>query len=58
MGALAVGADVPATSAAWFDELHLGPVLAVGWRRTGLDEGAAWAASDLSGGVTITVWTR
>jgi Alpha amylase, catalytic domain len=48
MGALAPGADVAATSAAWFDELHLGPVLAVGWRRAGLDEGVAWAASDQS----------
>src|SRR4029079_9754957 len=47
MGALAPGADVPATSAAWFDELRLAPVLAGGFRRSDLSEGEAWAAADL-----------
>ena len=45
-GELAPGADVAATSAAWFDELRLAPVLAVGFRGAGLDESAAWAAAD------------
>ena len=45
-GELAPGADVAATSAAWFDELRLAPVLAVGFRGAGLDEAAAWAAAD------------
>ena len=47
MGALAPGADVAATSAAWFDELRLSSILASGLRGAGLDEGAAWAATDL-----------
>jgi hypothetical protein len=47
MGSLAIGADVAATSAAWFDELRLAPVLAGGFRRSGLSEGEAWAAADL-----------
>ncbi|MDH4141281.1 MAG: alpha-amylase family glycosyl hydrolase [Chloroflexota bacterium] len=46
IGALAPTGDVAATSSAWFDELRLGPVLAVGFRRAGLDEPAAWAAAD------------
>jgi hypothetical protein len=46
IGALAPGADVAATSAAWFDELHLAPVLAGGLRSAWLDEGEAWAATD------------
>jgi hypothetical protein len=46
MGALADGPDVPTTSAAWFDELRLGPVLAGGFRRAGLDEADAWAAAE------------
>ena len=44
IGALAPGADVAATSAAWSDELRLAPVLAAGWRSAGLDESEAWAA--------------
>ncbi|HYH91899.1 MAG TPA: hypothetical protein VD763_01980, partial [Candidatus Saccharimonadales bacterium] len=47
MGALASGADVAATSTAWFDELRLAPVLAGGFRRAGLGEAEAWAAADL-----------
>ena len=46
LGALAIGADAAATSAAWFDELRLAPVMANGWRQVGLDEGPAWAATD------------
>ena len=46
MGELAPGADVAATSAAWFDELRLAPLIAAGFRGGGLDEGAAWAATD------------
>ena len=46
MGGLAPGADVTATSAAWFDELRLAPILANGLRGAGLDEAAAWAATD------------
>jgi glycosidase len=47
MGTLAPGSDVAATSAAWYDELQLAPVLAVGFRASGLDEASAWAAADL-----------
>jgi hypothetical protein len=43
---LAPGSDISATSAAWFDELRLAPVLAVGFRGAGLDEAASWAAAD------------
>ena len=46
IGELAPGADVAATSAAWFDELRLAPVVAGGLRAAGLDEGEAWAAAD------------
>jgi glycosidase len=46
-GELAPGADVAATSRAWFDELRFAPVLARGLREAGLDEGAAWAITDL-----------
>jgi glycosidase len=45
-GELAPGADVAATSAAWYDELRLAPVLATGLRSSGLDEGEAWAAAE------------
>ena len=45
-GALAPGADVVATSRAWFDELRLAGPLAAGLREAGLDEGAAWAVAD------------
>ena len=47
IGGLAPGADIPATSRAWFNELRLAPVLAGGLRETGLDEGDAWATADL-----------
>ena len=46
-GELAPGADVAATSAAWFDELRLAPRRSpAGFRTAGLDEGEAWAAAD------------
>ena len=47
LGALAPGADVAATSLAWFDELRLAPVLANGFRTAGLPEAEAWAVADL-----------
>ena len=47
LGELARGADVAATSRAWFDELRLPGVLAAGLREVGLDEGEAWATADL-----------
>ena len=53
LGALAPGADPAATSAAWFDELRLGPVIAHGFRTAGLDEGAAWAATDT---IRVLLW--
>ncbi len=45
-GELAPRADVAATSLAWYDELRLAPIVANGFRTSGLDEAAAWAASD------------
>ena len=47
MGRLAPGAEVSATSRAWFDELRLMPVLATGLRGASLDEGAAWLSAGL-----------
>ncbi len=47
LGAIAPGADVAATSLAWFDELRLAPVLANGFRAAGLPEAEAWAVADL-----------
>jgi glycosidase len=47
LGAIAPGADVAATSLAWYDELRLAPIVAIGLRASGLDEGAAWAAADM-----------
>jgi hypothetical protein len=44
-GELAPGADVAATSGAWFDELRLVGPLATGYRTAGLDEGEAWAVA-------------
>jgi glycosidase len=41
LGALAPGADVAATSLAWYDELRLVPVIVEGLRSTELDEQAA-----------------
>lgn len=46
LGHLAAPAPVEATSRAWFTELRLEPVLALGLRSVGLDEGAAWAAAE------------
>jgi glycosidase len=46
-GELAPGADVSATTRAWFDELRLAGALASGLREAGFDEGQAWAAADL-----------
>ncbi len=46
-GALAPGADVAATSLAWYDDLRLPGALARGLRETGFDEGEAWAIADL-----------
>ena len=46
IGDMAPG-DPGATTRAWFDELRLAAPLAGGLRRVGLDEGEAWAASDL-----------
>ncbi len=48
VGELAPGADVAATSRAWFDELRFPAVLAAGMREGGLDEGEAWAVADLT----------
>ncbi len=46
IGALAPGADVAATSRAWFGELRLAGPLAAGLRSTGLDERGAWSVAD------------
>jgi len=45
IGGLAPGADVAATSAAWYEELRLAPVVATGLRDADLDEAAAWAVA-------------
>jgi hypothetical protein len=47
LGTMASGADMAATSAAWYDELRLAPVVAAGFRSSGLEEAAAWAVADL-----------
>ena len=44
---LPTGADPAATSRAWYDELRLAPVVAVGLRERGLDEAQAWSVADL-----------
>ena len=46
IGELAPGADVPATSLAWYDELRMAPVIAGGFRLAGLDEAASWRTAD------------
>ncbi len=46
IGELAPGADVAATSAAWYEELRLGPVVAGGLRAAGLEEAEAWTTAD------------
>jgi glycosidase len=45
-GALAPGADVAATSLAWYDELRLPRALVAGLHDTGFGEGEAWAVTD------------
>ncbi|MBA2255431.1 MAG: alpha-amylase [Chloroflexi bacterium] len=45
-GELAPGADAPATSRAWYDELRLPGPLAAGLREVELDEGQAWWVAD------------
>ncbi len=47
LGELAPGADVGATSLAWYDELRLAPVIAAGFREAGIDEARAWGVADL-----------
>ncbi len=46
LGALAPGADVAATSVAWFDELRLAPIMSQGLRSSGLDENAAGSVTE------------
>lgn len=46
IGELAPGADVAATSLAWYDELRMAPIIANGFRATGLDEAASWWTAD------------
>ena len=46
IGALAPGADVRATSLAWYDDLRLAPALVAGLHGTGFDEGEAWAIAE------------
>ncbi|MEI7743952.1 MAG: alpha-amylase family glycosyl hydrolase [Chloroflexota bacterium] len=46
LGSLPEGAPVGPTSRAWFEELRLAPVVADALRGRGLDEGAAWWASE------------
>ncbi len=49
LGALAAGADGAATSAAWFDELRLAPVVEQGLRSAGLDHDAAGSGATTVG---------
>jgi glycosidase len=46
LGTLAPGTAVAATSAAWYDELRLSPVVAAGLRSAELDEATAWSTAD------------
>lgn len=46
LGAMAPGADVAATSLAWYDELRLAPVLEAGLRSAGLDDGVARSVAE------------
>jgi glycosidase len=46
MGALAPGADVAATSLAWYNELRLAAVVADGLRSAGLDDNAARSVAE------------
>jgi glycosidase len=45
-GELARGADVAATSSAWYDELRMAPVIAAGFRSAGVHEAASWWVAD------------
>ena len=47
LGELAPGADVAATSLAWYDELRMAPIVAAGFRSAGLDEASSWSVADL-----------
>jgi len=47
MGELAPGADIAATSRAWYDELRLPGALAAGLHDAGLDESEAWSVADM-----------
>jgi glycosidase len=46
-GELAAGADIAATSLAWYDELRMAPIIAGGFRSAGLGEAASWGVADL-----------
>jgi hypothetical protein len=46
LGTLPPGADVGATSRAWYEELRLAPVVAEGMRARALDEAGAWWAAE------------
>ena len=46
-GQLAPGADIAATSLAWYDELRLPGAMVGGLREIGLNEGEAWAVADV-----------
>jgi hypothetical protein len=45
-GALAPGADVAATSLAWYDDLRMPAALVTGLHATGFGEGEAWTIAD------------
>jgi len=45
-GALAAGADVAATSLAWYDDLRMPAALVTGLHETGFGESEAWATAD------------
>ena len=47
MGELAPGADVAATSRAWYDELRLPGAFATGLHEAAFDEATAWSVADL-----------
>ena len=47
IGELAPGADIAATSLAWYDELRMAPVVAAGFRSAALDEAASWWVADM-----------
>jgi hypothetical protein len=45
-GGLAPGADIAATSLAWYDDLRMPTALVTGLHATGFGEGEAWAIAD------------